>query len=265
MSRHKIKAVVLDFSGTVLDKYALAPAVAFQRVFKNHGVAVSMAACREPMGIRKDLHINSMLKNPEIASAWKSAHGNVPNARVEGKLLYDEFVPLQLDVLHDFSDLLPGVRDTFATLRDMKVKIGGTTGFCRQCVDVLESSANDQGIHFDSFVAGDDVLMGSRPSPSMLYRNLDLMGITNINEVLKVDDTLSGISEGIAANCMTVAVSRWSNYMDIDSTDHELSLSQSDIEGRHQRCREILNSSGANFVRDDISSLPSIISGLNNY
>jgi beta-phosphoglucomutase-like phosphatase (HAD superfamily) len=35
----------------------IAPAVAFVEVFKNKGVPISMTEARQPMGLRKDLHI----------------------------------------------------------------------------------------------------------------------------------------------------------------------------------------------------------------
>ena len=254
-----IRAVILDFSGTTLDKFVLAPAVVFQDVFKKHGVKVSMEACRKPMGLRKDLHINAMLELPEVINEWQEAHGETPIASIQGRALFKDFIPMQLEVLDDYSELLPGVKDTFDELKDMEIKIGGTTGFTREMVDVLEANANKQGIYFDSFVAGNDVEMGARPSPSMLYKNMDLLGITNINEVIKVDDTVTGVGEGISANCLTVAVSKYSNYMSIDSFEHEESLSCSEMEAKHDKCKKILNASGANWVCNDITSLPYII------
>jgi len=260
--RHRTKAVILDFSGTTLDAYVLAPAVVFQQVFAEHGVNVTMKDCREPMGLRKDLHINKMLQIPEVGHAWYSVHGTMPTAEVEGAKLFKDFVPMQLACLPDYAELLPGVQETVENLRRRDIKIGLTTGFTRVMVDVLERHANEQGLYFDATVAGDDVQNGARPTPHMLYKNLDKMGINNINEVIKVDDTVSGIGEGINANCRTVAVSRYSNYMQISSMDHEKSLSKEEIEERHRECRNILRGSGADHVVDDITTLPLLIDGL---
>lgn len=52
-----VKACILDWSGTTVDKYVLAPAVVFVDVFKKHGVPITMKEARQPMGLRKDLHI----------------------------------------------------------------------------------------------------------------------------------------------------------------------------------------------------------------
>ena len=49
--RGKVKALVLDWSGTTADAYVIAPAVVFVEVFKNQGVEISMLDARSPMGL----------------------------------------------------------------------------------------------------------------------------------------------------------------------------------------------------------------------
>ncbi|GFN78185.1 phosphonoacetaldehyde hydrolase-like [Plakobranchus ocellatus] len=52
-----VKACILDWSGTTVDRYVLAPAVVFVEVFGKYKVPITMAESRQPMGLRKDLHI----------------------------------------------------------------------------------------------------------------------------------------------------------------------------------------------------------------
>lgn len=66
----KIKGVVLDWSGTTADIHVLAPAVVFVDVFEKHGVKISMEEARKPMGLRKDLHIAEILKQPAVKERW---------------------------------------------------------------------------------------------------------------------------------------------------------------------------------------------------
>ena len=58
--RGKVKALILDWSGTTVDAYVVAPAVVFVEVFKKHGVEISMPEARGPMGLLKDLHIKML-------------------------------------------------------------------------------------------------------------------------------------------------------------------------------------------------------------
>ena len=48
--RGRIKAAVLDWSGTTADAYVIAPAVVFVEVFKNQGVEISMLEARGSHG-----------------------------------------------------------------------------------------------------------------------------------------------------------------------------------------------------------------------
>ena len=51
--RGKVKALVLDWSGTTADAYVLAPAIVFVEVFKKQGVEISMEEARGPMGLEE--------------------------------------------------------------------------------------------------------------------------------------------------------------------------------------------------------------------
>ena len=68
----KIKAAILDWSGTLADAYVIAPAVFFVEVFKNQGIEISIEEARGPMGLRKDSHIQKLTEDPEIIARWRS-------------------------------------------------------------------------------------------------------------------------------------------------------------------------------------------------
>ena len=54
-----------------------------------------------------------------------------------------------------------------------------------------------------------------RTSPFMIYRNMENMNIHDIKQVIKIDDTSSGIIEGNNAGCWTVGVAKYSVNMNI--------------------------------------------------
>ena len=109
--RGTVKAVILDWSGTTADAYVLAPAVVFVDVFKRHGVEISMAEARGPMGLRKDLHIDALTEVPAIRERWKGVHGRYPG-QAEVDAMFADFVPMQLECLREYTTLLPGVAET---------------------------------------------------------------------------------------------------------------------------------------------------------
>ena len=256
--RGKVKAVILDWSGTTADAYVLAPAVVFVDVFRKHGVEISMAEARGPMGLRKDLHIKALTEVPEIAARWEGVHGKRPGQE-EVDAMFADFVPMQLACLREYTALLPGVAETTQRLQAEGMKIGSSTGFTRPMVDILEEDAKEQGYVPDASVAGDEVVNGARPKPFMVYRNLDLLDVHPIQSVVKVDDTVSGVEAG----CWGVGIARYSNYMDIDSLEHEKSLPETEMQRRIAFTRETLRKAGAHYIIDTIEELPAVVEDVN--
>jgi phosphonoacetaldehyde hydrolase len=260
--RGKVQALVLDWSGTTADAYVLAPAVVFVEVFKKHGVEISMAEARGPMGLRKDLHIKALTETPDIRARWTKIKGKEPTQKDVDKMFKD-FVPMQLKCLRQYTKLLPGVAKVLQKLQKQGIKVGSSTGFVRSMVNILEKEAKKQGYVPDASVAGDEVVNGARPKPFMVYKNLDIMNIHPIQSVVKVDDTVSGIGEALEAGCWGVGVSRYSNYMNINSFEEEKRLSKAEIEARHEKTREILRKAGAHYVIDSLADIEPVIADVN--
>jgi len=258
----RVKGLILDWSGTTADAYVLAPAVVFVQVFQNHGVDVTMSEARGPMGLRKDLHIKAMTEIPEIRERWHGIHGQYPNqANVDR--MFEDFVPLQLDCLRNYTTLLPLVAETTQSLQKQGIKIGSSTGFVRSMVDILEEDAEKQGYSPDASVAGDEVINGARPKPFMVYRNLDLMNVHPIQSVVKVDDTVSGVGEALEAGCWGVGIARYSNYMDMDTLEEAGSLPEEEIQRRLIKTRDILQKAGAHYVIDTFDQLVGVVDDIN--
>jgi phosphonoacetaldehyde hydrolase len=260
--RGKVTALILDWSGTTADAYVIAPAVVFVEVFKNQGVAISMEEARGPMGLRKDLHIKALTEDPVIRERWKGVHGKYPNQSDVDRMFAD-FVPAQLACLPKYAGLLPGVAKVLKRLQAQGIKIGSSTGFTRPMVDILEKAAKKQGYVPDASVAGDEVVHGARPRPFMVYRNLDLLDAWPIESVIKVDDTTSGVGEGLNAGCWAVGVARYSNYMNINTLEEEATLSKNEIQHRLEKTREILRKAGAHYVIDSLADIEPVIQDVN--
>lgn len=254
--------MVLDWSGTTVDAYVIAPAVVFVEVFQRQGVEISMFEARGPMGLRKDLHIEQLTLDPILRERWKGVHGKYPDSSDVEKMFAD-FVPTQVACLPKYTNLLPGVAEVTQRLQEKGIKIGVSTGFIRAMVDVLLNDASKQGFNPDANVAGDEVENGARPKPFMVYKNLDLMDVTPIESVIKVDDTVGGVGEGLNAGCWTIGVSRYSNYMNINTLDEEATLSAEEIERRHNYTRDLLWKAGAHYVIDSIIDIEAVIADIN--
>ncbi len=260
--RGEVKTLVLDWSGTTADAYVIAPAIVFAEVFRNQGVEVSMNEARGPMGLRKDLHIEQLTLDPIIRERWKTVHGKYPDQNDVDRMFAD-FVPAQVACLPKYTDLLPETAEVTQRLQKKGIKIGVSTGFTRVMVDVLLEAAIKQGFTPDATVAGDEVINGARPKPFMVYRNLDLLDAWPIESVVKVDDTVGGVGEGLNAGCWAVGVSRYSNYMLINSREEEAALSEEEIQRRVETTRQKLQEAGAHYVIESIADIEPVIADIN--
>ena len=97
----------------------------------------------------------------------------------------------------------------------------------------------------------------------MVYRNLDLLDVHPIQAVVKVDDTVSGVGEGLEAGCWAVGIARYSNYMDINSLEEAAALSEDEIQRRVARTRDMLWATGAHYVIDEPVELLGVIDDVN--
>ena len=260
--RGKVKGLVLDWSGTTADAYVIAPAVVFVAVFKNQGVEISMTEARGPMGLRKDLHIKALTEDPVLRERWRDVHDRNPDQDDVDRMFAD-FVPAQVACLPEYTTLLPGVAEVTQRLQKQGIKIGSSTGFIRPMVDILEKAAKEQGYIPDASVAGDEVEQGARPKPFMVYRNLDLMDVWPIQSVVKVDDTIGGIGEGLNAGCWSVGVARYSNYMNIQTLEEAERMSADEMQSRLEKTVSTLTNAGAHYVIDSLADIETVIDDVN--
>lgn len=259
----QLKAAILDWSGTTLDAHVLAPAVVFEAVFKKHGVPITNEEARAPMGLRKDLHIAAILARPEVQTRWLAIKGHQPTPQELDALFFD-FVPMQLEVLQKYSTLLPGTVEAINELRSLDLTIGCTTGFFEAMVKVLREAAKKQGYILDSSVAGDQVKNGARPTPHMLYKNMDNLDVHLPGEIVKVDDTIAGVGEGLSAGTWTVGMWGFSNYTGIESLAQLATMSPAELEKRQERSREILfQKSGAHYLVKGPAQLVKVVLDIN--
>jgi phosphonoacetaldehyde hydrolase len=251
-----IKAIIFDWAGTTVDHGSIAPVMAFIETFRLHGVDISIEEARAPMGMHKCDHIRAITKMPMVAALWKTAHDRLPD-EADVAAMYEEFIPLQVKVLADYADPIPGAVETITDLRKRGVKIGSTTGYNRQMMEVLAPEAARRGFQPDSIVCVSDVPAG-RPEPWMALRSAMELRAYPPELVVKVGDTVPDIEEGLNAGMWTVAVALTGNELGL--TAEELAaLSLDELETRRERAHLRLADAGAHYVIDSIWSLPLVL------
>jgi phosphonoacetaldehyde hydrolase len=247
-----IKAVALDWAGTMIDHGCRAPVVALRRVFEHAGVPISEAEARAEMGRAKRDHIRTILALPRVHDAWRTAHGVSPE-EADVTALHDAVEPMMRDATRDCATLIPGAADLARRLRDTGIKIASSTGYTRTMMADILPLAAAQGYVPDIVVCAGETLQG-RPSPLMLWKALVELGVWPASACVKVDDAAVGIAEGKAAGAWTVGLSASGNGVGLDYDDLR-ALPAVERERRIEISEAALREAGADYVIDSVADL----------
>jgi phosphonoacetaldehyde hydrolase len=219
---NRLRLAICDFAGTVVDFGVMAPTLAFQKTFKKFKVPITVQEAREPMGLHKREHIKKILNTSTIATPcvrtrWQQVYKNEPTEQ-DIDNIFKEFVPNQLNMLHQHSTAISGAKETINYLRSQNLIIGGTTGYTREMVQVIEPYLKNQGVTFDYNVAADEVKKG-RPYPYMVQTNMAKANVNNPIAVVKIGDTKDDVLEGRRANVWTIAIAESSSYVGLSEKE----------------------------------------------
>lgn len=254
--RGPLKAVILDWAGTAVDFGCMAPAAVFQRIFEEAGVPVSAAEARAFMGQHKRDHIAAMLNDDAIRRRWRERRGADPGDD-DVDALFARFVPQQLTALEDHRDLIPGSADALAAMRARGLKVGSTSGYTREMMEMILPAAAGAGYAPDVVVCVSDVARG-RPSPFMAQRVMEALDVWPASAMLKVGDTVSDVEEGLNAGMWTLGCAVTGNEIGLSQADWEALDVDRQAELR-ERAAARLHGAGAHMVIDGIADLPTAV------
>lgn len=256
-----INCVIMDWAGTAVDYGCFAPLNAFLKVFaEERDIAITLRQAREPMGMLKIDHIRAILSMPGVEEAFVDRHGRRWDERDVNEL-YASFERHLFATLSDFTTPIPDVVETLDQLRATGIRIGSTTGYTAQMMDVVRPGAAAKGYRVDNLVTPDDVSAG-RPAPYMVFRNMEQLGIDSVHRVVKVGDTLSDIREGVNAGVWSVGVITGSNEMGLTEAEYA-ALPSAELHLLKEEVRSRMLAAGADAVLDRIAELPAYIQQLN--
>ncbi len=253
----KIEVVIFDWAGTTVDYGCFAPVQAFAQAFKAFGIVVTNNEVREPMGMLKRDHVKYMLNMERISKEWERVHGR-KFTEEDIDAVYEKSENGILDVVHDFCEPIPYVLDAIKTLKDKGIKIGSTTGYTREMMDIVIPKAKERGYSPDCCFTSNDVGGVGRPYPYMVFRNMEALKISSTNAVIKVGDTVADIKEGKNAGVIAVGLIEGSSAMGLSKSEFE-NLSEIEKEENIKRVEGQYKNAGADYVINNMSELVELI------
>jgi len=252
-----VKLVIFDWAGTTLDYGCYAPAVVFIEVFKRRGVDITMEQARRPMGLKKVDHIRAITQQDEVAALWKQVHGKACTEADVQDMFKKDFVPLQVACIADYSKLIPGTVKVVDGLKKRGIKIGSTSGYFTEAMEINFREAKKQGYVPDVNACASDVPAG-RPEPWMVISNMQQARVFPPEAVVKIDDTKPGIAEGLNAGTWTIGLSKTGNEVGLNEVELA-ALSTEQVKRKVERAADGLAKSGAHYVVESISDVPPAI------
>jgi len=250
--RGPIQAVLLDWAGTTMDFGCMAPAVVFVEVFRRKGVPISMDEARAPMGAHKRVHIQKITQLDPVRRRWQEKYGRPPNED-DVDAMFRDFVPLQLECLSEYSQLIPGTLEIIAALRKRGCRIGSTTGYTTEMMKINLADAAKHGYVPDSTVCASDVPAG-RPYPYMCLQNVINLGVSPVEACVKIDDTRPGIEEGLNAGMWTIGLAISGNEIGMPLDDWN-KVPKDEQERLRAGAYTRMYQSGAHYVVDTIADI----------
>lgn len=192
-----IKLAVFDLAGTTVKDNQDVHRV-LQKSLAYDDVLISLDDANEVMGIPKPVAIRSLLEKRYQGSR------NITDDWIAE--IHTRFVNEMINFYN--TDPQVGeksfVTETFQALKKRNIKVIVDTGFDRLITNaILNRLGWLKNNLIEGSVASDEVNRG-RPYPDMIYRAMELTGISSPNEVVKIGDTASDLQEGNAAGCLLV-------------------------------------------------------------
>jgi phosphonatase-like hydrolase len=193
-----IKLVVFDIAGTTV-KDANNVHEALQKALEKAGFHFTIEEVNPYMGIPKPVAIKTLLGKRLTAKYLIEDEDFIQE-------IHQDFVKRMI-YFYETSDEVgekPHASEVFKTLKSKGIKIALDTGFSRDITNViLRRLGWDRGDLIDFSVTSDEVTNG-RPHPDLIFKAMEIAGITDSSEVAKVGDTSSDLQEGTAAGCRYV-------------------------------------------------------------
>ncbi len=183
--------VVFDMAGTTVNEDNVVYKT-LQQSINNKGYDFSLdQVLAEGAGKEKLEAIKSILK--------VHALNNNNNLADE---IYEDFIVL-LSKAYGHIRILPqpNALELFRILKERNIKVVLNTGYNAETAELLiEKLGWKKGVEFDSLITSSDV-ENNRPDPEMIDLAMDIYGIQDAGEVVKVGDSIIDIEEGQNAGC----------------------------------------------------------------
>jgi phosphonatase-like hydrolase len=206
-----IRMVVFDMAGTTVNEENVVYKT-LQKAINDKGYHVSFElVLAEGAGKEKSEAIRAILK----------AYAHTEDSGLTREI-YHDFVSL-LETAYETLDVvsMPNAEELFDILKQRNIKVVLNTGYDVKTANSLINKLGwIKGIQFDLLITAGDV-RHNRPDPEMIDLAMDIFGITDPKQVIKIGDSMIDIEEGQNAGCrLSIGITTGAhNYLQLQSVN----------------------------------------------
>ncbi len=257
-----IRAVIFDWTGTVIDYGSQAPVVALKRAFQKFGLIVGQQQIRQDLGLGQDIHIRRLMADSVLQQQWEASHKGLPIS-LGAELIYDQFVAEMRAVLPKYAQLRTGFSRLLSFLQNQGIRFATTTSYSSELLGEILPIVKESGFAPQVNITPGDVDGYGRPNPNMIQAAMAELGIHNARFVVKVGDTVNDILEGKAAGALTVGIVEGSNLIGLSKREFN-ACSLEEQNSLKNQAVQAFEAAGADYVVDDTKQLISLIKELDS-
>lgn len=185
-----IDLAVFDMMGTTVKDDGQVTS-AFKAALEQGEIPVVEEEIRERMGASKKEVIRFFVER-HYGSGSSDLEKTVEHVHSDfNRSLSDYYAGAELQFIE-------GVEETLVRLRDRGIKVALTTGFDKVVTDTVLRSLGWPHGTISASICNDDVSQG-RPAPFMIFRAMELTGVTKVSRVIVAGDSVQDLQAGINA------------------------------------------------------------------
>ena len=177
-----LELVIFDMAGTTIEDRGQVPD-AFTAALAEHGVNATREQVKGVRGASKrEALLRLIPAGPQQTQRAEAAYAS-----------FREHLARRYE--SEGVRAIPGAASAFQSLRERGVRVALNTGFDRETTALLLSALGWGDGMVDAIVCGDDVRQG-RPAPHLIFRAMEAVGVSNVQQVANIGDTTLDLEAG---------------------------------------------------------------------
>ncbi|MDY6821455.1 MAG: hypothetical protein SVN78_07540 [Deferribacterota bacterium] len=211
LKKTKIKAMIIDLGGVIVDCGSLFHSKAIYNSFKLKNIEIENKLINKTNGLKVEEQIKRILFNKKVYNAWQSRYKREPNED-DIKEISNEVNRYILDAIDDDDYIMHKQAKKLNKFYNYKYKIIFTTEYNQEISNKLREKLKKFNFKFNHLLSY-DIYKAPSPNPLICYQCAINQEIFPMQCFIRVGDTEYNFLEGLYANLWTVGIVKTSSLL----------------------------------------------------